>query len=100
MGSGGYDAMQEVLFDLDQGERLFSWNTDTGAPGGFEPLKRLQKAASPCSPGNDQDRTLEAKDASSAASRRPQNSPISISFVCRRNAAFAFNRGRQFACRG
>jgi 5-methyltetrahydropteroyltriglutamate--homocysteine methyltransferase len=42
MGSGGYDAMQEVLFDRIKVNGYFM-EYDTDRAGGFEPLKRLQK---------------------------------------------------------
>jgi 5-methyltetrahydropteroyltriglutamate--homocysteine methyltransferase len=42
MGSGGYDAMQEVLFDKIKVHGYFM-EYDTARAGGFEPLRRLQK---------------------------------------------------------
>jgi 5-methyltetrahydropteroyltriglutamate--homocysteine methyltransferase len=42
MGSGGYDAMQEVLFDKIKVHGYFM-EYDTARAGGFEPLKRLKK---------------------------------------------------------
>jgi 5-methyltetrahydropteroyltriglutamate--homocysteine methyltransferase len=42
MGTGGYDAMQEVLFDRIKVHGYFM-EYDTARAGGFEPLKRLQK---------------------------------------------------------
>jgi 5-methyltetrahydropteroyltriglutamate--homocysteine methyltransferase len=42
MGAGGYDAMQEVLFDRIKVNGYFM-EYDTERAGGFEPLKRLQK---------------------------------------------------------
>src|SRR5208282_2344905 len=39
---GGYDAMQEVLFDRIKVQGYFM-EYDTVRAGGFEPLKRLQK---------------------------------------------------------
>ena len=42
MGSGGYDAMQEVLFDRIKVHGYFM-EYDTARAGGFEPLRRLQK---------------------------------------------------------
>jgi 5-methyltetrahydropteroyltriglutamate--homocysteine methyltransferase len=42
MGSGGYDAMQEVLFDRIKVNGYFM-EYDSERAGGFEPLKRLQK---------------------------------------------------------
>jgi 5-methyltetrahydropteroyltriglutamate--homocysteine methyltransferase len=42
MGSGGYDAMQEVLFDKIKVHGYFM-EYDSDRAGGFEPLKRLQK---------------------------------------------------------
>jgi 5-methyltetrahydropteroyltriglutamate--homocysteine methyltransferase len=42
MGSGGYDAMQEVLFDRIKVHGYFM-EYDTARAGSFEPLKRLQK---------------------------------------------------------
>jgi 5-methyltetrahydropteroyltriglutamate--homocysteine methyltransferase len=42
MGSGGYEAMQEVLFDRIKVHGYFM-EYDTARAGGFEPLKRLQK---------------------------------------------------------
>ncbi len=45
MGSGGYDAMQEVLFDRIKVNGYFM-EYDTDRAGGFEPLKRLQKGRS------------------------------------------------------
>jgi 5-methyltetrahydropteroyltriglutamate--homocysteine methyltransferase len=42
MGAGGYDAMQEVLFDRIKVHGYFM-EYDTARAGGFEPLKRLQK---------------------------------------------------------
>jgi 5-methyltetrahydropteroyltriglutamate--homocysteine methyltransferase len=42
MGSGGYDAMQEVLFDRIKVHGYFM-EYDTARAGGFEPLKRLKK---------------------------------------------------------
>ncbi len=42
MGAGGYDAMQEVLFDKIKVHGYFMEYDDARA-GGFEPLKRLQK---------------------------------------------------------
>ncbi len=42
MGSGGYDAMQEVLFDRIKVHGYFM-EYDTERAGGFEPLRRLQK---------------------------------------------------------
>jgi 5-methyltetrahydropteroyltriglutamate--homocysteine methyltransferase len=41
MGSGGYDAMQEVLFDRIKVNGYFM-EYDSERAGGFEPLKRLQ----------------------------------------------------------
>jgi 5-methyltetrahydropteroyltriglutamate--homocysteine methyltransferase len=41
MGSGGYDAMQEVLFDRIKVHGYFM-EYDSERAGGFEPLKRLQ----------------------------------------------------------
>jgi 5-methyltetrahydropteroyltriglutamate--homocysteine methyltransferase len=45
MGSGGYDAMQEVLFDRIKVNGYFM-EYDSARAGGFEPLKRLQKGRS------------------------------------------------------
>ena len=45
MGSGGYDAMQEVLFDRIKVNGYFM-EYDSERAGGFEPLKRLQKGRS------------------------------------------------------
>jgi 5-methyltetrahydropteroyltriglutamate--homocysteine methyltransferase len=42
MGTGGYDAMQEVLFDRIKVHGYFM-EYDTERAGGFEPLRRLQK---------------------------------------------------------
>ncbi len=42
MGAGGYDAMQEVLFDRIKVNGYFM-EYDTERAGGFEPLRRLQK---------------------------------------------------------
>src|SRR5208283_2634626 len=42
MGSGGYDAMQEVLFDRIKVHGYFM-EYDSARAGGFEPLKRLPK---------------------------------------------------------
>ncbi len=42
MGTGGYDAMQEVLFDRIKVHGYFM-EYDTARAGGFEPLRRLQK---------------------------------------------------------
>ncbi len=42
MGSGGYDAMQEVLFDRIKVHGYFM-EYNSARAGGFEPLKRLQK---------------------------------------------------------
>src|ERR1700691_3024893 len=42
MGEGGYDAMQEVLFDRIKVHGYFM-EYDSARAGGFEPLKRLQK---------------------------------------------------------
>jgi 5-methyltetrahydropteroyltriglutamate--homocysteine methyltransferase len=42
MGAGGYDAMQEVLFDRIKAHGYFM-EYDTARAGGFEPLKRLPK---------------------------------------------------------
>ena len=42
MGAGGYDAMQEVLFDRIKVHGYFM-EYDTERAGGFEPLKRLPK---------------------------------------------------------
>ncbi len=42
MGTGGYDAMQEVLFDKIKVHGYFM-EYDSARAGGFEPLKRLQK---------------------------------------------------------
>ena len=42
MGAGGYEAMQEVLFDRIKVHGYFM-EYDTARAGGFEPLQRLQK---------------------------------------------------------
>jgi 5-methyltetrahydropteroyltriglutamate--homocysteine methyltransferase len=42
MGSGGYEAMQEVLFDRIKVHGYFM-EYDSVRAGGFEPLKRLQE---------------------------------------------------------
>ena len=42
MGTGGYEAMQEVLFDRIKVHGYFM-EYDTARAGGFEPLQRLQK---------------------------------------------------------
>ena len=42
MGTGGYDTMQEVLFDKIKVHGYFM-EYDTARAGGFEPLRRLQK---------------------------------------------------------
>jgi 5-methyltetrahydropteroyltriglutamate--homocysteine methyltransferase len=42
MGTGGYDAMQEVLFDRIKVNGYFM-EYDSARAGGFEPLRRLQK---------------------------------------------------------
>jgi len=42
MGSGGYDAMQEVLFDRIKVHGYFM-EYDTARSGGFEPLRWLKK---------------------------------------------------------
>jgi 5-methyltetrahydropteroyltriglutamate--homocysteine methyltransferase len=42
MGTGGYDAMQEVLFDRIKVHGYFM-EYDTDRAGGFEPLRRLPK---------------------------------------------------------
>ena len=43
MGAGGYDAMQEVLFDRIKVHGYFM-EYDSERAGGFEPLRRLQKS--------------------------------------------------------
>src|SRR6202040_584152 len=63
MGSGGYEAEQEVLFDKIKVHGYFM-EYDTDRAGGFEPLRRLQKdpfavlGLGPTKTG-----TLESKDA-------------------------------------
>jgi 5-methyltetrahydropteroyltriglutamate--homocysteine methyltransferase len=80
MGTGGYDAMQEVLFD-----RI---NTIPRAPAALSRWRACRKAAPRCSDWS-RPRTArwKVKTRSNGASRRPPVSPISISFVSRRNAA-------------
>jgi methionine synthase II (cobalamin-independent) len=63
MGSGGYDAMQEVLFDRIKVHGYFM-EYDTARAGGFEPLKRLQKGRlAVLGLVTTKTGTLEAKDA-------------------------------------
>ncbi|HEX3502032.1 MAG TPA: 5-methyltetrahydropteroyltriglutamate--homocysteine S-methyltransferase [Xanthobacteraceae bacterium] len=63
MGSGGYDAMQEVLFDRIKVDGYFM-EYDTERAGGFEPLKRLQKGRlAVLGLVTSKTGTLEAKDA-------------------------------------
>jgi 5-methyltetrahydropteroyltriglutamate--homocysteine methyltransferase len=63
MGSGGYDAMQEVLFDRIKVHGYFM-EYDTVRAGGFEPLKRLQKSRlAVLGLVTTKTGTLEAKDA-------------------------------------
>ena len=88
MGAGGYDAMQEVLFDRIKVNGYFM-EYDTAA------RRRLRAAQAPAKgpprrarPGHHQDRHARiARTRSSAASRKPPSSPISTSSACRRNAA-------------
>ena len=87
MGSGGYDAMQEVLFDRIKVHGYFM-EYDSARAGGFEPLKRLQKGRlAVLGLVTTKTGALKARTRSSAASRRRRSSPISISSACRRNAA-------------
>jgi 5-methyltetrahydropteroyltriglutamate--homocysteine methyltransferase len=60
MGSGGYDAMQEVLFDKIKVHGYFM-EYDTVRAGGFEPLRRLQKGR--LGLVTTKSGTLEARDA-------------------------------------
>ena len=63
MGSGGYDAVQEVLFDRIKVNGYFM-EYDTARAGGFEPLKRLQKGRlAVLGLVTTKTGTLEAKDA-------------------------------------
>ena len=56
MGSGGYDAMQEVLFDRIKVHGYFM-EYDSARAGGFEPLQAAAKRSSRRSwPGDDQNR--------------------------------------------
>ena len=56
MGTGGYEAEQEVLFDRIKVHGYFM-EYDTERAGGFEPLRRLQKGRlRGARPGDDQDR--------------------------------------------
>ena len=63
MGSGGYDAMQEVLFDRIKVHGYFM-EYDSERAGGFAPLKRLQKGRlAVLGLVTTKTGTLEAKDA-------------------------------------
>jgi 5-methyltetrahydropteroyltriglutamate--homocysteine methyltransferase len=63
MGAGGYDAMQEILFDRIKVHGYFM-EYDTARAGGFEPLKRLQKGRQVVlGLVTTKSGTLEAKDA-------------------------------------
>ncbi len=63
MGTGGYDAMQEVLFDRIKVHGYFM-EYDTARAGGFEPLRRLQKGRlAVLGLVTTKTGTLEAKDA-------------------------------------
>ena len=88
MGSGGYEAEAEVLFNRIKVHGYFM-EYDTERAGGFEPLRlRAEGSARGARPRHHQDRrTGEARTTSSAASTRPRNISASTSSACRRNAA-------------
>ena len=88
MGTGGYAAEQEILFDRIKVHGYFmEYDSDArrrlraaaagaeGPPGGARPGDHARPAA------------WRPRTRSSAASRRPRNIFRSTSFVCRRNAA-------------
>src|SRR5208283_3485080 len=63
MGTGGYDAVQEVLFDKIKVHGYFM-EYDSARAGGFEPLRRLQKGRlAVLGLVTTKTGTLEAKDA-------------------------------------
>ncbi len=87
MGSGGYEAVQEVLFNQIKVHGFFM-EYDTDRAGGFEPLSWCRRTARSClalSPPRADG--SKPRTRSSAASRKPRNIFRSTSFACRRNAA-------------
>ncbi len=100
MGSGGYDAMQEVLFDRIKVHGYFM-EYDTERAGGFEPLKRLQKGRiAVLGLVTTKTGTLESKDAikrriEEAAKFTDSRSALPVAAMRLR-----LDRGRQYARRG
>ena len=88
MGTGGYEAEQEILFNRIKVHGYFM-EYDSDRAGGFEPLQAGAEGPSGrARPGHHQDRPPgEPRTTSSAASTRPRNIFRSTSSACRRNAA-------------
>jgi len=87
MGSGGYDAMQEVLFDRIKVHGYFM-EYDTERAGSFEPLRCLKKnRIAVLGLITTKTGALESKDMLKRRIERPQGSLIWTSSACRRSAA-------------
>ncbi len=96
MGSGGYDAMQEVLFDRIKVHGYFM-EYDTARAGGFEPLKRLQKGRRRrARPGDDQDRHARSQGRDQAPHRGSRQIHRSRSAVSVAAMRLRLDRGRQY----
>ena len=100
MGSGGYEAMQEVLFDRIKVHGYFM-EYDSERAGGFEPLQRLHKGrAVVLGLVTTKTGALESKDAikrriEEAAKLRRSRSALSVAAMRLR-----LDRGRQYPRRG
>ena len=99
MGTGGYEAEQEVLFDKIKVHGYFM-EYDTARAGGFEPLRRLQKGRyAVLGLVTTKSGALESKNAIKRSHRggRQVHRPRSALPVAAMR--FCLNRGRQCACR-
>ena len=88
MGAGGYEAVQEILFNKIKVHGFFM-EYDSDRAGGFEPLRLLPKDKTVVLglvTIEDRPARIEGRD-QAPHRRRPPSSSRSTSSACRRNAA-------------
>ena len=99
MGTGGYEAEQEVLFDKIKVHGYFM-EYDTERAGGFEPLRRLQKgSARGARPGDHQERHARIQGRYQAPHRRGRQVHRSRPALPVAAMRLRLHRGRQYSRR-
>ena len=100
MGTGGYDAMQEILFDRIKVHGYFM-EYDTARAGGFEPLKKLPAdRIAVLGPRDHQNRRARIEGRHQAAHRRGNEIHQPRPALPVAAMRLRLHRGRQYPCRG